>query len=245
MGSMWSHPVPPVALGNPDDGSVGTDLAKGGAGVASSLATGAAAASTVPVAGWVAGGVMAATAGTIAIVQGIKRRRVNKAQALAWARRMKLPRKDAENVAGFVIKLQKRDASWRRATQRRLSARLARVKSRQAKWRARPGARRTLQVLTLGIMRGPRRLANQRRRLEAKLGLIRALETTRKERRIERREQRREDLLAAQMPQQTEIFDVEQDDTAPGTYGGLPVWAWVVVAGSIGGAVYLLRKGKE
>jgi hypothetical protein len=175
-------------------------------------------------------------------VAGIKRRRVNKATALRWARRMKLPRRDAEDVAGFVLKLQKRDASWRRKMRQRLSARLKRIKRRQSRWRQRPGARRTLQVLTLGIMRGPRRLRNQRRRVEAKLGLIQALESTRRIRRKQRQDRRLQDTFApVDAVEFMDSDELDRESEGP-TYGGLPAWAWVVALGAVGGAVYLLRK---
>ena len=235
-------------LGAPDD-RIGAQSASGAAGAATAatgLAKAAGASATVPVVGWVVGGTLAAAAGTVGLVAAIKRRRVNKSTALRWARRMKLSRKDAEDVAGFVVRLQKRDASWRRKMRQRLSARLQRIKRRQRKWRTRPGARRTLQVLTLGIMRGPQRLRNQRRRVEAKLGLIQALEQTKRVRRKQRRERRRERAMEAEMAPmvEPEFMDSDEVDTQapPGTFGGLPIWGWVVAVGAVGGAVYLLRK---
>ena len=243
------QPSPYSEFGAPDDGESGARVASGAAGAATAatgLAKAAGASATIPVAGWVVGGALAAAAGTVGLVAGIKRRRVNKATALRWARKMKLPKKDAEDVAGFVIKLQKRDASWRRKMRQRLSARLKRIKKRQSKWRSRPGARRTLQVLTLGIMRGPKRLRNQRRRVEAKLGLIQALEKTKRVRRKQRRERRRERAFEAEMAPmvEPEFMDTDEMDREPasGTFGGLPIWAWVVAVGAVGGAVYLLRK---
>ena len=246
------QPSPYSELGAPDEDGGGSRAASGAAGAATAaagLAKAAGASATVPVVGWVVAGALAAAAGTVGLVAGIKRRRVNKATALRWARRMKLSKKDAEDVAGFVINLQKRDASWRRKMRQRLSARLKRVKKRQSKWRTRPGARRTLQVLTLGIMRGPQRLRNQRRRVEAKLGLIQALEKTKRVRRKQRHERRRERAMEAEMAPmvEPEFMDTDEMDRqpAPGTFGGLPVWAWVVAVGAVGGAVYLLRKDKD
>jgi len=249
------QPSPYSELGAPDEDGGGSRAASGAAGAATAaagLAKAAGASATVPVAGWVVGGVLAAAAGTVGLVAGIKRRRVNKATALRWARRMKLSKKDAEDVAGFVIKLQKRDASWRRKMRQRLSARLKRVKKRQSKWRTRPGARRTLQVLTLGIMRGPQRLRNQRRRVEAKLGLIQALEQTQRSRRRQRLARQRraqerptEEKMASMV--EPEFMDTDEMDRepAPGTFGGLPVWAGGGAVGAVGGAVYLLRKDGE
>ncbi len=246
------QPSPYSEFGAPDDGGGGARAASGAAGTATAatgLAKAAGASATVPVAGWVVGGTLAAAAGTVGLIAGIKRRRVNKAAALRWARRMKLPKKDAEDVAGFVLKLQRRDASWRRKMRQRLSARLKRIKRRQSKWRQRPGARRTLQVLTLGIMRGPKRLRNQRRRVEAKLGLIQALEKTKRVRRKQRRERRRERAFEAEMAPMVdaEFMDESQmrDQPTPGTFAGLPVWAWAVAGIAVAGGFYLLQKGDD
>ena len=115
--------------------------------------------------------------------------------------------------------------------------RLSKVKERQRKWKRRPGARRTLQVLSFGIMRGPNRLKKQRTRLEAKIALIEALEASYDERREERKERRAEARRQAQ--EQAQQAQQAQVDTAKAVeaasfqgqmarkVGGVPVWGWL------------------
>lgn len=169
-----------------------TATAAGGAAAASAAASGtlaaAGAAATVPVVGWIVGGVLAATAGTIAIVGGIRKRKVSKKKAIRWAKKLGLP--DPKSVPGFVLKLSKKPRSWRMKRLKRYRSLLKKIKKRQAKWRKRPGGRRVTQILTLGIQRGPNRLKKQRARIESKIALIEALNASYK-RRARRREQSR------------------------------------------------------
>lgn len=216
--------------------------AAAGKGAAAGLATAAGASATVPVAGWIVGGVLAAAAGTVAIVGGIKKGRVNREQALKWARSMKLPMKDAKEVAAFVVKLSKKrkDKAWRKRQKTRLAQKLQAIKRRQRQWKRRPGGQRTLQVLTFGIKRGPERLRNQRRRVEAKLGLIEAVEGTYKRRREARQERR-----ARQLAEQTGAV---APAAAPGS-GAVPTWAWLAGGALLLGGVALVytqrRRNRE
>lgn len=242
----FDHPV----AGEWGDGAdvvrgVGGAASAGVAGVkAGALLAGAGTAATVPVAGWVVGGALAAAAGTVAIVQGVKKRRVSKRQALAWAKSMKLPREDAEEVAGFVIKLSKKDAAWRKRQKSRLKRILDRIERNEEKWKRRPGGQRVLQVLTLGIKRGPKRLGNQRRRVEAKLDLIRALEGT-YQRRRDARKQRRLDALAAQTGAVQPLPPAAPTGLSA-VYGGLPLWAWLALgATATAGTVYVVGRKRR
>jgi len=237
----FDHPVVGEWAGSSAGGNVikgvGSAASAGAASVkVGSLLAAAGSSATVPVAGWIVGGVLAAAAGTVAIVQGVKRRKVSKTQAMRWARSMKLPMEDAKDVAGFVIRLAKKDRKWRLKQAKRLARKLAKIKKRQSKWKKRPGGQRALQVLTLGIRRGPGRLDNQRKRVEAKLGLIQAVERTR-DRRRDARERRRLDALAAQ------AGPPAGPAPSPGlstVYGGLPLWAWLAAGGVlVAGGAYL------
>ena len=247
--SPWSHPVA-GEWGRPPPSSAGTDIAKGVGGAAGGLSVGAGLAATVPVAGWVVGGTLAAAAGTMALVSGIRNRKVNKAQALKWARKMKLPKKDAENVAGFVLRLSRKDAAWRRRKLAAFGRRLKRIKKRQKKWRKRPGGRRTLQVLTLGIMRGPQRLKAQRRRVEAKIGLIQALAKTKRKRKRARitrkRERKQREAIEETMVMETDpSTEVEEGEGLSRVVGGLPMWTWLVAGGAVVMAGVIVAKRKK
>lgn len=159
----------------------GQIIATGVGGAAAGLATGATIAATVPVAGWAVGGVLAGAAGVTALVQGVANRRIKKAEAVAWARRLGLP--DPEEVPGFVVRVRRLDRAKRARLLARYRRRVARYRAQLRRWQARPGARRALQVLTLGVMRGPERLQRAIKRNEAKIAIIEALDEARAARR--------------------------------------------------------------
>lgn len=228
--------------------AAGGAVAAGGA--TTGLLTAAGASATIPVAGWIVGGVLAATAGTIALVKGIRQRKINKKRAIAWAKKLGLP--DPEEVPGFVIKLARKPKDWRLKKLSVYKKRLSKVKERQRKWKRRPGARRTLQVFTLGIMRGPNRLKKQRARLEAKIALIEALEASYEERREERRERREEaKRQAAEQAQQVQeaatkaVEDASFQGQMTRKVAGAPVWGWLTL-GALGvGAVLYSQANKS
>lgn len=245
----------------PGRATVGADVAQGAAGALTSgaagvqagtlLATGSTAAATIPVAGWVAGGVLAAGAGTVALVRGIQKRKLNKEQAVRWARSLGLP--DPEEVPGFVLRLSRKDKDWRSREAAQLRRKLADNRRRQAAWKRRPGGRRTLQVLTLGIMRGPERLAAQERRLESRLALIEALDRAEAEQAAERKARRRQARTAAEAARieaeeaaEAARVEAEEAATLPGMLAalqrpmplvGLPWWVGALAAGALAYAV--------
>ncbi len=247
----------------PGRATVGADVARGAAeslsagasGVSAGtlLATGSTAAATVPVAGWVAGGVLAAGAGTVALVRGIQKRALNKEQAVRWAKRLGLP--DPEEVPAFVLRLSRKGRDWRARAAARFRRELAANRRRQAAWRRRPGGRRVAQVLTLGIMRGPERLAAQERRLVAKLSLIDALNRAEAEQAAERRRDRRaaaseqaEAAEAAEAERAAAEAEAAEAATLPGMLAaiqrpipglGLPWWAGILI---VGGVAYALSR---
>jgi hypothetical protein len=229
---------------------IGTSLVGGGAaaaaggtaaaGASGGLLAAAGASATVPVAGWIVGGVLAATAGTIAIVKGVRQRKVDKKAAIHWAKKLGLP--DPSSVPGFIIKLSKKPKSWRMEKLGRYQELLKKIKARQEKWKKRPGARRVVQVLTLGIQRGPERLKKQRARVELKIALIEALNAS-YVRRAQRRRQTQEEKarLAALQAQQAAQISTESKKILgmnPTVAYSLGVLMFVGTAG----AVVLLRK---
>jgi hypothetical protein len=168
-----------------------------GTGTSLAVAGGSVAAVGGPV-GWVVGGTLAASGGVVALVGGIKNRKVNKARAIAWAKKLGLP--EPGKVRGFIVRLMKKDAAWRRKKLARDKKWLRAIKKRQSKWKKHPGGRRTLQVLSLGIMRGPQRLRKRATVLEGQIALIEALQIAQKEKRAARRsEAKRVDLEEREM----------------------------------------------
>jgi hypothetical protein len=222
----------------------GQIVATGVGGAAAGLATGATIAATVPVAGWIVGGVLAGSAGVVALVQGVANRRLKKAEAVAWARRLGLP--DPDEVPGFVVRLRKMDAQKRAKLRERYQRRLARYRAQLQRWNARPGARRTLQVFTFGILRGPERLRNAIERNAAKIKLIDALEEARDERRQGLRAGRgaATDLAPPRLPGQAlPPSSPELPAEAPPVegIGGVP-WAYLIGGAVVVGALVLLMR---
>jgi len=224
----------------------GQIIATGVGGVAGGLATGATIAATVPVAGWAVGGVLAGAAGVTALVQGVANRRVKKAEAVAWARRLGLP--DPEEVPGFVVRVRRLDRAKRARLLARYRRRVARYRAQLRRWQARPGARRALQVLSLGILRGPERLRRAIKRNEAKIAIIEALDEARAARREGLRSGDGGALTAPpRLPGQAvppgapdAPIDGGAEDDAPGA--GIPWAALAAGALIVGGLWYLSQQ---
>jgi hypothetical protein len=243
-----------VNRGKPGASTAGQDIVRGTASALSAGASGVsagsllaagAAASTVPVAGWVVGGALAVGAGTLALVQGIQKRKMSKAQAIRWAKRLKLP--DAEEVPGFVLKLSRKDKSWRARVRSRYAKRLSKNRERQGKWSDHPGRQRFLQVITFGVRRGPERLKKQERKLETRIELIDALNEAEKQARTERREEAQEarEAGAAQRSQAAQAPE-ERENVLMQSFAGAPTWVWLTgIAVLSGAAVVYHNKNKQ
>lgn len=79
--------------------------------VSSLLMAAGVSAASVPVIGWVVGGVAAAAAGTIALVLAIRSGKVRKADAVAQAQALGIP--DASNVPHFAVQALEKGPEWR------------------------------------------------------------------------------------------------------------------------------------
>lgn len=217
----------------------GGAAAAGGASAAGGLMAAAGVSATVPVAGWIVGGVLAATAGTIALVGGIRKRKLSKKKAIRWAKKLGLP--DPKSVPGFVLKLSKKPRSWRMRKLGTYKQRLRKVKLRQKKWRKRPGGRRTAQVFTFGIMRGPQRLKRQRARLESKVALIEALNASYRRRARRRKQTRAEQAQMRQMQAQTQAQAQAQSAAQTRAQQGIQPWHWAAAVVAVGTTVVVLK----
>ena len=247
-GTSENEPLPPPRR-SPRRAPPPSVVTAGGSSAAGLATAAATAAATVPVAGWIAGGALAAAAGTVALVSGIRNGRVRRAQAIKWAKELGLP--NPGTVPGFVVKLSKKPRSWRMRRLAYHKKQLARLRRSQRKWKRRPGARRTGQVLTLGIMRGPRRLRRKIKQTSAKVRLIEAVNRvyrekrkTRKRKKIERRTRRQEAARQAQLTSVSPARLVDktfEEETNPLTrkVGGIPTWVWLAGAAIVVGAVVM------
>ncbi len=80
--------------------AVGTSVATGAVGTL--LTAAGVTATALPVIGWIAGGVMALTAGTIATVRLVRKKKANNAEMVKLAQQMGLP--NADEAPGFTAK---------------------------------------------------------------------------------------------------------------------------------------------
>lgn len=221
---------------------IGSALAAGGT-AAGGLAAAAGASATVPVVGWVVGAGLAATAGTVALVQGIRKRKLNKKRAVAWAKRLGLP--DPEEVPNFVLRLSRKPKAWRTRKLRQARERLSKANRRLKAWRQRPGARRTAQVLTFGIMRGPARLRRYRTRLEAQIALIEALEASYVERARRRKQTRAEEARIAAAKAQADVEAQRAAEEAEAQAEQRKMWYAVSALALVGVTAAIVIKRKR
>jgi hypothetical protein len=142
-------------------GQVGADAVKVGAttvgtgasaaGAVSSLMVAAGGSAAIPVAGWVAAGVLAAAAGTVALVAAIKGGKKRRAEAIAEAQRLGIP--NAADVPGYVTRAMK----WNTAKLRKELVKARRKLGHKRKggrawqkWKSRRMVLRALLALSTG-----------------------------------------------------------------------------------------------
>jgi hypothetical protein len=179
---VWKAIGGSVASVIPFFANIGAGAGAGGAATTTAVATTAAGGTTTalttaagPLAamgppGWIALGAVAAVTG---LVVGVKLRKVSKAQAAQLAKELNFP--EAESVPGFVRRILKKPKKWRMRKLKFYQGQLQRLKKRKGKWKKRPGGQRALQVLSLGIKKGPQRLKKAMKKAEARLFLIRVI----------------------------------------------------------------------
>lgn len=144
-GFYGTHPEDPWATLYPG-GRKGSAAADIGAGVGrtalsftssivGTLATSAAASSSVPVAGWIAAAAQGAVAGLLALVNAVVQAKIRRQDAVVWAAELGLP--DAETVPGYIVRVQGMSLRDRIAEAGRLTRAIDRTKGKR---------RRTLEV---------------------------------------------------------------------------------------------------
>jgi hypothetical protein len=93
----------------------------------------AGAVSSVPVAGWIVAGGLAAAAGAVAIVRGVRKKKARAKDIIAAAKKMGIDIKEAEKVPLFVNRVLKMDQDRRNKVGARLAAALKREQTKP-KW---------------------------------------------------------------------------------------------------------------
>lgn len=113
--------------------AAGTSTAASGA--VASLLSAAGISASVPVVGWITAGIAATAAGIIALVGGIKRGRLRKAEAVALAQ--KLGFEDAAAIPGFTVRALEMSPARLQRIGARLERRVSRERSGRTRWRSR------------------------------------------------------------------------------------------------------------
>ena len=241
-----------------DTAKVTAATAVAGGGTVATLAVTAGAVSAIPVAGWVAAGVLGGAAGVIALVGAIKKGKARRKDAVALAKKLKLPEPD--KVPGFIVRALKTKKAKRAKLLARYKRRIARVSKRKNKLFAKARERRLS------------RLRWQVRVLEA-LARLESGKTTAAEKKAVAFVSRQRTVPASEAVNEVNspAMDLEQADAveakaeaqeersdppageaplAPGadgaaaSSGGIPAWGWAVGAViAIGSIVLITNKG--
>jgi hypothetical protein len=123
-----------------DTAKVTAATAVTGGGTVATLAVTAGAVSAIPVAGWIAAGVLGGAAGVIALVGAIKKGKARRRDAVALAKKLKLP--EPNKVPGFIVRALKMKKAKRAKLLARYKRRIARVGKRKNKLFAKARDRR-------------------------------------------------------------------------------------------------------
>lgn len=99
---------------------VGTTSLSTGTAFVGALAPALAAGTAIPVAGWIVAGLGALAAAVAGIVDAVRRAKVRRQEAVAWAQQVGLP--DADQVPGYIVRLQQMDPTQRAREGQRLTA---------------------------------------------------------------------------------------------------------------------------
>lgn len=243
-----------------DTAKVTAATAVAGGSTVATLAVTAGAVSAIPVAGWVAAGVLGAAAGVIALVGAIKKGKARRRDAVALAKKLKLPEPD--KVPGFIVRALKMKKAKRAKLLARYKRRIARVSKRKnrlfAKARDRRLSRLRWQVRVLEALR---RLESGKMSAAEKRGLafvdrqrtVPASEAVNEanspamdleqadavEAKAEAIEERRDPPVG-----EAPLAPGEDAAVAPTGLAAVPTWAWAVgTVVAIGGIVLVTRRG--
>jgi hypothetical protein len=257
-----------------DTTRVAATTALTGGTAAASLAVAAGSVAAVPVAGWVAAGVLGGAAGIVALVGAVKSGKARKRDAVALARRLKIAEPD--KAPGFIVRALRLSDAKRRKLIARYKRRIARISKRRNRLFARARARRLarlrwrLQVLeALHKIAHPKYMTEKDKRAAALVARQRRLppreavnednspgmdpeEEDRVEAKAEKLEEKKDPVVGAA----PKVDDDDDDDdktavakadaAAPAAAGGIPPWGWALGAVVvIGGFLMVSNKGKS
>lgn len=229
------------------EGDVALDTAKVTAAAAGGVVTGAAAASsittllvaggvaaTVPVVGWITAGVLAAAAGTVALVMALKQGKIRKDEAIAAAKKLGMG-SYAELVPAFTVGALK----WPKARREKV---LARMEKQYAKMKGKKGV-------------FPKLYAKDVEKLAAKIKILKAIAKANAPKSARKKlspEDQRAIAIAEQSPTvaptaaQSSIT-IGEGGSLPGEslIPGVPTWALAAGGAGVGLILILLLSGRR
>lgn len=243
-----------------DTAKVTAATAVTGGGTVATLAVTAGAVSAIPVAGWVAAGVLGGAAGVVALVSAIKKGKARRKDAVALAKKLKLP--EPERAPGFIVRALKLKKAKRDKLIARYKRRIARISKRKNKVFAKARARRLSRLKwQLRILEALGRLESGKTTAAEK----KAVALVNKQRTVPQSEAVNEanspsmdleqaDAVEAKAEAQEERSDPPAGEAplAPGADGAaastglsaVPPWAWALGAvGIVGVIVLATRRG--
>lgn len=245
-----------------DTAKVTTATAVAGGSTAATLAIAAGGVAAIPVAGWVAAGVLGAAAGTVALVAAIKKGKARRKDAVALAKKLKLP--EPERAPGFIVKALKLKKAKRSKLLAIYKKRIARISKRKGKLFAKARARRLsrlkwqIRILeALGRLESGKMTAKEKKAVafvskqrtvppteavnEANSPTMDLEQAASVEAKAEAQEERN-DPPVGDAPA---VPDAETGATVAPATGGIPTWAWAVGAVAVIGGIVLLSGKKS
>jgi len=242
-----------------DTAKVTAATAVAGGGTAATLALAAGGVAAIPVAGWVAAGVLGGAAGIVALVGAIKGGKARRKDAVALAKKLRLP--EPERAPGFIVRALKLKRAKRAKLLARYKRRIARIAKRRNKLFAKARARRLSRLRwQVRILEALARLESGKMTAAEKKGLA----FVGKQRTVPGSEAVNEanspamdleqaDAVEAQAEAQEEKSDPpageaplapgEDAAAAPTGLAAVPAWAWALGAVVAIGSIVVLNKG--
>lgn len=209
-----------------------------GAGAVTGLLTAAGVSATVPVVGWVVGGVLAAAGGTVALAMALKDGKVRKDQAIEMAKKLGFGRQ-AEAVPAFTVAA----LQWSKSKRAKELARLRKV---YAGMKGKKGVFPKLYAADREKIRMKIRVLNAILKSESPKSKLTVDE--RKGIEAAARSPKIAPAVAEMTPAQMSAATASTASTegTEGTaFAGIPVWGWAVGAGVLGVIVIAATRSKR
>jgi hypothetical protein len=226
------------------------------AATAAGLAVAAGSVAAIPVAGWVAAGVLGGAAGIVALVGAIKGGKARRKDAIALARKLKLP--EPEKAPSFIVGVLKKPKAKRAKLLARYKRRIARISKRRNKLFAKARARRLaklrwrVRVLEALAKLESKRLSPAEKKAMSLVAQQRTLPMNEavSEANTPAIDPEVEDAVESKAEAMEERSDpavgeapLTADGAAPSGLAAIPAWGWALGAVVVIGGIVMLNKG--